>query len=66
MIIDDLLKKAPSLKNFKAVKNGNVWCTSRNMYQSSMEAGTITADFHSIIADQNVSDSRLTFMKRLK
>lgn len=64
--IDDLLKKAPSLKNFKAVKNGNVWCTSRNMYQSSMEAGTITADFHSIIADQNVSDSRLTFMKRLK
>lgn len=64
--IDDLLKKAPSLKNFKAVKNGNVWCTSQNMYQASMEAGTITADFHSIITDQDVPDSILTYMKKLK
>lgn len=64
--IDDLLKKAPSLKNFKAVKEGNVWCTSRDMYQSSMEAGTITSDFHSIITDQKVSDKKLTYFKRLK
>ena len=64
--IDELLKKAPALKNFKAVKNGAVWCTSQNLYQDSMETGTIIADFHQILTSPEEDGSSLHYFYKLK
>lgn len=50
--LDELLAKSPLLKDFKAVESGNVFCTTRDLYQSSMELGTIISDIHSVLTDR--------------
>ena len=50
--LDELLAKSPLLEDFKAVKEGNVFCTTRDLYQSSMELGTIISDIHSMLTDR--------------
>lgn len=47
--IEDLLEKNSLLENFQAVQTGNVYCTSKNLYQSSMELGTIISDIHQML-----------------
>ena len=48
-----LLEKFPLLANSKAVKEGQVYGTKKNMYQSSMEVGTMIAEFHQMLCKQN-------------
>ena len=47
--IEELLDKCEVLKNFKAVKEGNVWCTSNNMYQQSLSIGTLLKDMNHML-----------------
>ena len=47
--LEALLKINPLLKDFKAVKNGNVWCTAQNMYQETMQLGQMTREIHQIL-----------------
>lgn len=47
--VDQLLGKCNFLKDFKAVKTGNVWCTSENFYQASMSLGTFISDVHQML-----------------
>lgn len=47
--VDQLLGKCDLLKDFKAVKEGNVWCTSSNFYQASMSLGTFISDVHQML-----------------
>lgn len=60
---EELFGKSELLKNFKAVQTGNVYCTARNLYQSSMELGTITADIHKMLTGE---EEGLTYLYRLK
>ena len=60
---DELLAKSPLLGNFKAVQNGNVYCTTKNLYQSTMELGTIISDIHRMLQDE---DQNLTYIYKLK
>ena len=60
--VKDLLGKSELLANFKAVKEGHVFCTTKNIYQSSMSLGTITADIHYMLADQT---DALTYLYQL-
>lgn len=53
--LDQLLGKSPLLADFKAVKTGNVWCTEKNLYQSTMELDELIRDFHTVIADGDPS-----------
>ncbi len=46
--ISELLEKAPVLKDFKAVKSGDVWCTTKNLYQESMSVGPMIEDIYAI------------------
>lgn len=50
--IDELLAKNKLLADFKAVQNGNVWCTTQNMYQESMAIGSMIADMHAVFTAQ--------------
>ena len=38
--LDELLEKNEVLAEFKAVQEGNVWCTGQDLFQSSMGLGT--------------------------
>ena len=60
---DELLAKSPLLGNFKAVQNGNVYCTTKNLYQSTMELGTIISDIHGMLQDE---DQNLTYIYKLE
>ena len=51
--LEDLLKKCSLLKDFKAVKNHQVWCTTEDMYQQSMSAGNLIGDFHRMLTGDN-------------
>ena len=48
--IDDLVEKSAMLRDFKAVKAGNVWCTTNDMYQHTMSAGAFIEDLHAIFS----------------
>ena len=62
--IDDLLGKSSLFENFKAVKNGNVWCIGQNLYQDTMDTGSIIHDFHEMLTSEDTDE--LTYMYRLK
>ena len=47
--VDDLLSLAPVLKDCKAVKDGNVFCTTADLYQHPMELGTFAGDLKTML-----------------
>ena len=56
--LEDLLKKCSLLKDFKAVKNHQVWCTTEDMYQQSMSAGNLIEDFHRMLTGDDKETSK--------
>ena len=60
--VEELFGKSELLENFKAVRKGNVYCTTRDLYQSSMELGTMIADIHGML---NGEEDGLTYLYRL-
>ncbi len=56
-----LIDKWPLLEDFKAVKNGNVWCTTNDMYQQSMSIGYMINDIHSMLIGADESDMKYLF-----
>ena len=64
--IDQLLSKSSLLSDFKAVKDGNVWCTGKNLFQETTGLGTMIEDIHTMFTEGNASADALTYMHRLK
>ena len=64
--IDELLAKSNLLADFKAVKNGNVWCTGKNLFQETTELGTMIEDIHTILTTEDDSLEELNYMHKLK
>lgn len=62
--IDELLDKCDVLSDFKAVKEGNVWCTTNDMYQQSMSIGDLTKDIHAMLQGKN--EESMTYLFKLK
>ena len=54
------------LKNFKAVKNGNVWCTSQNMFQQTMQLGQMIRDFHEMLTTEDENLTELSYLYKLQ
>lgn len=61
--MDDLLALSPLMEKFKAVQQGQVYCTTKNLYQASMELGTITSDIHKILSGETED---LTYLYQVK
>ena len=61
--IDELLVKSPLLADFKAVQEGNVWCTEQNLFQSTMGLGDMILDIHAVLTEEDPED--LTYLHRL-
>ena len=49
--LDELIQKNSLLADFKAVKNGEVWCTRNNLYQETMKTGSVISDFNTVFTD---------------
>lgn len=61
--IDELLAKSPLLADFKAVQNGDVWCTGQNLFQSTMGLGDMILDIHAVLTEE--APEPLTYLHRL-
>ena len=64
--MDELLQKSPLLKDFKAVKSGNVWCTGKNMFQETMGLGDMILDLHAVLSETVPDENSLHYLHRLK
>lgn len=62
--IAELLDKCPVLADFRAVKDGNVFCTTNDMYQQSMSIGYMIDDMHSMITGD--ADSNMKYLFKLR
>lgn len=61
--VQDLIDKCGVLKDFKAVKEGNVWCTTNDMYQQSMSIGYLIRDIHGML--QGKSEDTMQYLFHL-
>ena len=64
--ISELLAKSELLADFKAVKDGNVWCTGKNLFQETTGLGTMIEDIHTILTTEDDSLDELNYVHKLK
>lgn len=63
--IEQLLSKCPMLADFKAVQNGNVWCTTQSLFQESMELPDLILDMNRVFTAESpnaVNEDELKFL----
>lgn len=59
--VEELLDKCSVLEDFKAVQEGNVWCTTNDMYQQSMSIGHMIEDIHHMLLGEGEEDMEYLF-----
>lgn len=64
--IEELLEKNALLAEMKAVRNGNVWCTSQNMYQETTGLGEMIRSFRQIFSGEADELDQLPYLHRLR
>lgn len=62
--ISELVAKNPLLNDFKAVRDGNVWCTGKNLYQETLQFGRVIKDINLILNDGD--ENQLHYFNRLR
>ena len=62
--IDELVALDPLLKDFKAVKNGEVWCLTKNFYQESLDLSDLIVDVNHAL--NGAADTDFHFLTRMK
>ena len=64
--LEELLTLSPLLADFKAVQEGNVWCTSKNMFQETTQLGQMILDFNHMLTNEDDSVTQLEFLYKLQ
>ena len=64
--IEELIEINGLLAEFKAVQNGNVWCTSQNMYQETTELGLMIQSFQKIFSGEADDLDEVPYLNRLQ
>lgn len=62
--LDELFAKCSLLKDFKAVQEGNVWCTTNDMYQQSLSVGYMMEDIYAMLNGGAEEDMHYLFRIR--
>ena len=60
--VSQLTEKSPLLSEFKAVQNGQVWCTSQSLFQQSMELADLILDMNKVFTDGTPDADTLKFL----
>ena len=61
--IEELLDKNQLFADFKAVKDGNVWCADKYLYQATDIIGQLIRDFHHMLTDGD--EGKMTFIYKV-
>lgn len=64
--VEQLLSKSSLLADFKAVKEGNVWCTGKNLFQETMGLGEMILDIHRMLTVENPDPAEMTYLHPLQ
>ena len=64
--VAELVESCPLLKDFKAVREGKVFCTGKNMYQECTALGEMIEGLHAIFADDESTLSGQQYFYRLR
>jgi len=64
--LDELLVKSSLLADFKAVKEGNVWCTGKNLFQESMGLGDLLLDMNRLFTETNPDPLKMAYLHKLQ
>ncbi len=59
--VEELLDKCEVLADFKAVKEGNVFCTTNDMYQQSLSIGYLIEDMHTMLSGEEEESMHYLF-----
>lgn len=62
--IDELLAKSELFADFKAVQEGNVWCTGKSMFQASDKIAEFILDLNLMLKDAD--ESEMTFFNKVQ
>ena len=60
--VSQLTEKFPLLSEFKAVQNGQVWCTSQSLFQQSMELADLILDMNKVFTEGTPAADTLKFL----
>lgn len=64
--LEDLYAKSELFRDFKAVKDGHVWCIGKNMFQESTGLGDVILDIYRILTEEDLDEAGLYYMHRLQ
>ena len=64
--LEQLFDKSPILEDFKAVQEGNAWCTSRSPFQETDKMGSIIRDINVILTEDDPDASMLEYIFKLE
>ncbi len=64
--LKELLAKSPLLADFKAVKEGHVWCTGKNLFQETMGLGNMIQDIHRMLTEETPDEGQMHYIHQLK
>lgn len=62
--VEELFDKCGLLEDFKAVREGNVWCTTNDMYQQSLSVGYLMEDIHAMLSGEE--EAAMHYLFRLE
>ena len=62
----EFLAKSPLLADFKAVKEGHVWCTGKNLFQETMGLGNMIQDIHRMLTEETPDEGQMHYIHQLK
>ncbi len=64
--LDELIAKNALLKDFKAVQDGNVWCTGKNLFQETTQLGRMILDISRMLENDDTALTRLEYLYKLQ
>ena len=60
--VSQLTERFPLLAEFKAVQNGQVWCTTQSLFQQSMELADLILDMNKVFTEGTPAAGTLKFL----
>lgn len=68
--MDSLLEKNPLFADFKAVKEGNVYCAGKNFFQETAASCSFIRDMNMVFSDvsgqKDIDEEQLKFLRKLR
>ena len=64
--LEQFLDKSSILKEFKAVQEGNVWCTGKKMFQETMGLGDLILDLNRMFTEEEPDPGQMVYLRHLQ